>query len=297
MLSKSLIELARAVGFSIDPTDLPDYTDRNGVPYAPPAPKEGLFRRDVLAAAMGLGVAAAGTHYYKEYWDRTQRFFTNFTEADPLANWRFWTDNARLDIEKHGSKMSGVPTGALIFGPDRELTHSRVAVEFELDEPAEFIVRGADPENCTILRVLRDTQPGQYSSLRVSVNRKRRGKSTHVDLPRAQSILMDRTFTERKVQKMIVEMSGPNVAARLARDADGPLQQLTQGVRLTAGLKKAVGWIDDSILLPAAPQVERALTSWTDTVYSSGHFGVWGRDRLTTSDRKSFRLFSLTLEG
>jgi hypothetical protein len=71
---------------------------------------------------------------------------------------------------------------------------------------------------------------------------------------------------------------------------------MTQGIQLTSALRRVVGALDDAFDKDYQP-VSTLLASWSDELYTTGHFGVWGSYSRLERGREPFRLLNVKVHS
>jgi len=259
-------------GVSPDPAKARDPFDprglgsiRPGHPIAVPSgvpPEERSRVEFILLIGLGLHFGPQLSQPKEE----SHKFFTDFSEPDPLRYWRREAES-ELVVEQFNGIHCARSAGPAILAPSTDLKDGRVHFHFDMTgKPASFIFRGESHADCYTASVTRHTRAGS-PVLSFRIDRRRRGESQKV----ISRELTDPSWARIDGQKLSLEMDKSRFIARLEREAP----------------HRIIGF-------QLQRQEELVVMDWQHDLYTSGAVGLVGAKR--ESEEKS-RVFSVRVEG
>jgi hypothetical protein len=231
-------------------------------PAAPEAPPTAFHRGRRLLLLGGVALTVA---YTPDPQGQSIDFFTDFMEKDPL---RFWTSG--LSVEQEGDRMAAIPRSTTLALPSAGLRDGRAVFQFanSTAQPATFVFRAQEDHQhgytATCTRVFDRGQP----QLSLAIDRRSRRGPARV----AQVVVKDFQLASQQLQRLWLEMDGPDFTIRLERGKAQP----------RFGLFEPEG---DS----------RVIHTWKDKAYRDGLVGLHGRNGALASAQ--FRVYSVSVES
>jgi hypothetical protein len=197
----------------------------------------------------------------------TVKFYTDFTENDPLKYWSAW-GNAGLALEPFENHMTALPNGPCVVQPSAQMSDGQASFQFLAGSPAEFIVRGQNRDNCYSLRMERHKFKDNTSYFTFQVKQIFKGKTRNL----SSAIFQDLDYTRLELQRLVVNMEGKEFVAYLEREiGSGDLFG---------------GRVD-----------RKVLHTWRADLYSNGHVGMTGSANPDPVAKNKFRVFAVRLES